>query len=708
MNINKKRIIIASLIGFILIAGYIVNLLRTSSQGTRASLKATKTFTPSIIPFSAPEIINSNRGLYRWRTGEVVPIGDGSTHTNTSIDTYDRFTWKDIEPTDGSWNFTAMKQKAAEARAKGGKFSFGIYAVCTNSCDKVSVPTDIEANRGTYGGTIAPGGEYVPDWNNANFLNRMDRMLMRVGEEMKRDLEFGNSIGYIEIRIYGNWGEWHMAGLNGFPRITEASQIRIVDGHAKAFGNKQLVMMANGHYAIAYAMDLNASSNPSVRKPIGWRNDCLGLNENGFKDSNDNEYRRVVEHFRGMVKEPIPADPGPENPAPPALEGNPPDYSYKNYWRAVAWSKMKDRWQTAPVVTEFCPLYPDRKLEANLSGTPVPVQDQISEVQAAINQVTDFHVALVGNGNIASNFWYNPGQSIGGTNADKWNAFTQAEKDKLFILGKTAGYRFELSTFTLPAQLTQGNTFIVNAMWRNAGVAPQYEPWDTYVELRDPANGNLVWRSTPSEVDFEKLLPSATANRREDVFTLPASVPVGTYDVHVMVEDQFKKMDGTPYRAPMALAIEGRQADGSYKLGSVEVVSATISPSQTVTPEPSVTIDPSVTVEPTLTGTVTPSVTSNPTSTPELTVTPTDTLTPTGISGTISPSLSPTPDTACPLHPKGDANCDQLINADDYALWRAVYISGVNPRVRTNNPDFNSDGKQDLKDFEIWRRNRGN
>lgn len=703
MGSSKKTIIVAMFIGLVLIGWYIFNTIQSSSRGTRASIQATKTFTPSLISLTDPEIVSSNRGLYKWRGGEVVPIGDGVNHNNTSQDTYDRFTWNELETTDGQYTFTEIKAKAAEARARGGKFGFGIYTFCTSYCDDVSVPADIATNRGTYGGASL-GNRYVPDWNNANFLNRVERMLMRLSQEMQNDREFGESIGYVEIRIYGNWGEWHMFGASGFPRITEASQKHIVDMHARAFPGKQLVMMSNGHYAAAHAMDLGPTSNPPVSQPIGWRNDCLGLHENNYSGT-----ERVVEHFRSMVLEPVPADPGPENVQPPADDAGNEDWDYKNYWKAVAWSKMKERWKTAPVVTEFCPLYPDRKLEANLSGTPVPVAEQISEVQAAINQTKDFHVAYISNGNIGSYFWYDRSRTIGGTNAEKWNAFSQVEKDKLFLLGKTAGYRFELRNLTWPAQLVPGTVFISTANWINVGVAPQYEAMETQFELRNPTTGAIVWKSIPSSVNFQTLLPSGSVSAVQDTFTLPATILVGQYDVYVIVNSAQKKVDGTPYRKPMGLAIAGKQADGSYKLGVIEVVTTTTNPSVTATLTPTASLTATMTVSPTATPSTVPTSSITPSPTPiasqmptgTITILPSVTMNPTG---TIMPTNTPNP--ACPLQPRGDANCDGKINDTDYDIWRNFYKGQPSTGLPNINSDFNGDGKIDLKDFEIWRRNR--
>lgn len=66
---------------------------------------------------------------------------------------------------------------------------------------------------------------------------------------------------------------------------------------------------------------------------------------------------------------------------------------------------------------------------------------------------------------------------------------------------------------------------------------------------------------------------------------------------------------------------------------------------------------------------------------------------------TKGPSQAPL---TCPLKPKGDANCDQAVDATDYVIWKTKYLGGtINPAY---NPDFNKDGKVNLVDLEIWTR----
>lgn len=62
----------------------------------------------------------------------------------------------------------------------------------------------------------------------------------------------------------------------------------------------------------------------------------------------------------------------------------------------------------------------------------------------------------------------------------------------------------------------------------------------------------------------------------------------------------------------------------------------------------------------------------------------------------------------CPdTNVKGDANCDQQINDQDYAIWRSKYLTQqVVINAQVGDADFNDDNKIDMKDYEIWRRGK--
>lgn len=56
----------------------------------------------------------------------------------------------------------------------------------------------------------------------------------------------------------------------------------------------------------------------------------------------------------------------------------------------------------------------------------------------------------------------------------------------------------------------------------------------------------------------------------------------------------------------------------------------------------------------------------------------------------------------CPKRHLGDANCDQVVNAADFEVFKSA-IRGLKYAATNYSADFNADTKVNLSDYEIWR-----
>ena len=245
---------------------------------------------PMVIDVSSHEIVNPGRGFYRWVGQEVAPV--------PGIDHYMRYKWSDLETARGAYNFHLISREleAAQADPDGpGTFGFGIMSVRMGKAK--AYPADLDAGMQSWYSTNKHC--WVPDWNNTNFLARVEALVSALGAKFNGDPR----LGWVEIRSYGHYGEWHMSGFEKPPAplvpATAASKRRIIDAYVKAFPGKQLIMMSDDAAGLGYAMDQT-----NVAYPIGWRRDswCHGK--------------------FGLVA------------------------NYTN------WGKIVDRWKTAPVIVE--------------------------------------------------------------------------------------------------------------------------------------------------------------------------------------------------------------------------------------------------------------------------------------------------------------------------------------------------------------------
>jgi len=68
-----------------------------------------------------------------------------------------------------------------------------------------------------------------------------------------------------------------------------------------------------------------------------------------------------------------------------------------------------------------------------------------------------------------------------------------------------------------------------------------------------------------TDADIKKWMPGD--NTYDNTVFIPHDMPAGTYDVQISIVDQWK------YEPRVNLAIEGKQDDGWYNLGQINVVS---------------------------------------------------------------------------------------------------------------------------------------
>jgi len=100
---------------------------------------------------------------------------------------------------------------------------------------------------------------------------------------------------------------------------------------------------------------------------------------------------------------------------------------------------------------------------------------------------------------------------------------------------KAAGYRIILTGGSMTTTLAGGSSFNVSLNWQNIGAAPDYKNWNVTFELRNSSNA-VVWTGT-SSFNPRLFLPSGSSTPFSDNFTLPSTVPQGTYGLYLIIKD---------------------------------------------------------------------------------------------------------------------------------------------------------------------------
>lgn len=125
----------------------------------------------------------------------------------------------------------------------------------------------------------------------------------------------------------------------------------------------------------------------------------------------------------------------------------------------------------------------------------------------------------------------------------------------LYSIAKALGYRYTITQSTTSDSLIANGAFFVTGNYKNEGIAPNYEDYDTWYELRQ---GAAVMWSSKSSLLFKYFQPGV--NNHTDNYTL-TNLAAGSYDLYLIVRS--KKL-----RKPLYMQITGRQTDGSYLLRS--------------------------------------------------------------------------------------------------------------------------------------------
>jgi hypothetical protein len=471
------------------------------------------------IPYSSPDIISPGRGAEQWDFGSD-RINNPSADTDIrSLDVYYRFAWTVLEGDSiNSYNWTFFDNVMKQTIDNKQKLSFGIMPVYdgqgTVVYDSAKSAYPLYLHKLMQSGTWntkdwISHGVWIPNWNSIHYLTRLralhEALYNHIMSSSYKGVAFKNAIYCIDIRGYGNYGEWHNAGIVGnmseYPvgrRAGVATLRTIIAHHTQVFSQWPLVIMIAAFDADQYETIMNpaeltyyALTTKNAWGPLGWRRDQWGATD-AYLDK--------------ILK-----------------------YNTKKYADSPPFKDwIITRYQTSPITGEP-PNY------VSPGGTC-----QYWDLE---RQLMDYGATSLGNGN----FGVKPLSECGANNVRA--AF------------KRAGYRIILEGGDITSNLVAGKQFSVALKWKNIGIAPTYENWDVVFELKNQSNV-VVWTGM-SKFKPKRFLPLNQATSIADTFLLPANVVVGKYKLNIVIKDP------TGYRAPLPLAITGRNADGSYTIRDV-------------------------------------------------------------------------------------------------------------------------------------------
>jgi hypothetical protein len=471
------------------------------------------------IPYDAPDIIAPGRGAEQWDFGSE-KINNPTADTNIRpLDVYYRFAWTVLEGDSiNSYDWTFFDDVMRQTIDNRQKLSFGIMPVYdgkgTVVYDGAKSAYPLYLHKLMQTGTWntkdwISHGVWIPNWNSTHYLTRLralhQALYNHIMSTSYKGVAFKDAIYCIDIRGYGNYGEWHNSGIvssmSEYPigrRAGVATLRTIIAHHTQVFHHWPLVLMIAAFDADQYESIMNpaeltyyALTTKNAWGPLGWRRDQWGATDAYLDNILKNNTKTYAD-------------------SPP----------FKDW--------ITTRYQTSPITGE----------PPNYVSPGGPCQYWDLE-----RQLMDYGATSLGNGNFGV------------------KQLSECGANNVRAAFKRAGYRIILEGGSITSNLVAGKQFSVNLKWKNIGIAPTYENWNIVFELKNE-NNVTVWTGM-SKFKLKRFLPSGEVTSIDDTFLLPANIVVGRYKLNMTIKDP------SGYRAPLPLAITGRNADGSYTIWDV-------------------------------------------------------------------------------------------------------------------------------------------
>jgi hypothetical protein len=218
-------------------------------------------------------------------------------------------------------------------------------------------------------------------------------------------------------------------------------------------------------------------------------------------------------------------------------------------WRLDCWGDMRDT--TGGHWCHMFDLYPEQIVRAGIQDvwqrSPVSLEtcwvpgywkQQGWDVNYILAQALRWHVSSV---NIKS------------------SAIPPEWKTLFDDFQKKMGYRFILRRLEYAHGAKAGAMMPLHMWWLNAGVAPVYRPYELAIQMSSTTGTAII----KLPVDVRKWLPGDAVY--DGTVNIPAALKPGDYQLRVAL------LDPRTQQPAIRLAIEGRQPDGWYDLGSVSI-----------------------------------------------------------------------------------------------------------------------------------------
>lgn len=124
---------------------------------------------------------------------------------------------------------------------------------------------------------------------------------------------------------------------------------------------------------------------------------------------------------------------------------------------------------------------------------------------------------------------------------------------------KKMGYRFVLRSFSYPEFIPAGGKINFKSWWDNRDVAPIYKKYLLAFRLTNEKRSEVLI----TDADINSWFPGD--NLYDNAVFVPLYMPVGIYKFQISI------VDTQSHKPKVNLAIEGKDTEGWYPLGNLEI-----------------------------------------------------------------------------------------------------------------------------------------
>ena len=481
-----------------------------------------------VIPFSAKDLVNPKRGeyqdldvpLYPQSTTDRYPAWSGTDDAGT------RFLWSQIQPTSAnSYDFTLIDNAIAAAHVHNQRFHFRVMSFASigyGGNTVIGVPAWLRATpRATTDYHFGGKTYVVPDWNADAYLSALEHLIAALGARYDHD----ERVEWFEFSGYGDWSENHIGFIAenlGAPGPSPEDSIAQL-GYYSQYHDQSITKTS-----ITRMVNATLAAFPDTQ--------IIALDDNP-------EITRQLLAASPTRPAGIRADCLGVYPPPQVWATDPNSWYVRNDDPVIA--ALRARWRSAPVVTEWCTWQPD---------------GEIAYFQQAIRDTVNYHVSLV-----ASN--------VMPPSPDTYDMWARTNK--------YAGYRYAVTSATVPASSRAGSALRIAVRWTNFGTAPAYDNWQVSYEVRNDADNvvaivqsGLSLRDIAAEQNYADSSQDPVSVASDSTLWLStAGLTAGKYKIFAKVvwnEHKSNAINAVDY-APMTLAQAGRDGGGGYPIGNFQL-----------------------------------------------------------------------------------------------------------------------------------------